>query len=93
MAVTYTIIEPAAVKCNPGQAGFAIARLILDGSATTKAITLTADNAMKTILAVVGPTVASNGIGTGVAGTTGFTATFAAGSSGHAQDVLLYGLG
>ena len=97
MAVTYTIIDPApgCFVANQGQDGAVLCRLILDGSVTSKAITLTADNSIKTIKGVIGSvTVASNGIGSaGVAGTTGFTATFAAGMSCHALDILLIGAG
>ena len=97
MAVTYTLQDPAPGYpiAAPGQTGGILCRLILDGSVTSKAITLPANASIKTIKGVIGTvTVASNGIGTaGVAGTTGLTATFAAGTSGHALDVILIGDG
>ena len=92
MAVTYTLIDPAAIPTNQGQNGFIIARLVLDGSTTSKAITLTSNNSIKTIKAAVGGT--SNNIpAAGVAGTTGFTAKFAAGTNAEFLDILIYGEG
>lgn len=75
--------------------GSVVARLILDGSTTSKAITLPSTHHIKRIRAAVGQgTVASDGIGAaGVAATTGFTLTVAAGTNGHALDVLLVGDG
>lgn len=93
MAITYTLKE-IGQTASPGQDGAVLCRIILDGSLTSKAITLPATHHIKTIKGVIGAvTVASNGIGNGVAGTTGFTATFSAGTNEHALDVLIVGSG
>jgi hypothetical protein len=93
MAITYTLLE-CGLPVSLGQDGAVLARLILDGAATTIAITIPSDHPMKTIKAATGCTVAANGIGAaGVASTTGFTATVPAGTSGHAQDIIIWGSG
>lgn len=93
MAITYTLSE-CGRPTDLGQDGALLCRLILDGSSTTVAITVPVETGMKTIKGIVGSgSVAANGIGSGVAGTTGFTLTTAAGTSGHAVDLLILGSG
>lgn len=95
MATSFTVKTPSGVPAvSPGQDGFALVRIILDGSTTSTAITLPATHPMKTIKGVIGSvTVNADGIGSGVIATTGFTATHAAGTNTHALDVLLFGSG
>lgn len=93
MAVTFgTPKDSAGVMTNLGQDGFTIVRLVLDGSVTSKAVTLNSNHPIKTIMGAVGGT--SNNIPVaGVAATTGFTVKFAAGTNAEFLDVLVWGLG
>ena len=93
MAITFSLRE-IGFPASPGQDGACVARLILDGSATTCAITLPSSHSIKTIKNVVGATIAAaNAIGAGIAGTTGVTVTVAAGVSTNQLDVLILGGG
>lgn len=93
MAVTYgTPADSAGVQTSLGKNGFTLIRLVLDGSVTSKAVTLVASHSIKTILGAVGG-ISNNIPVAGVAGTTGFTVKFSAGTNAEFLDVLVYGAG
>jgi len=88
MAITNTYKGDKVVVAHPGQDGFFHARLTLDGSATSASVVLPSTAGGKTILGCIGGT--SNNIpSAGVAGTTGFTAKFAAGTNAEFLDLLI----
>lgn len=93
MAITVGSKAPiAGVSTDLGQNGFMMVRLVLDGTITTFALTLTAGDPIKTIRGCIGGT--SNTIpNAGVAGTTGFTVNFAAGTNTQFLDLLIFGEG
>jgi len=93
MAITVGAKNPiAGVPTELGLSGFMQVRLVLDGTITTFALTLTAFDPVKTIRGCIGGT--SNNIpNAGVVGTTGFTVNFAAGTNGQFLDLLIYGDG
>lgn len=92
MAVTYTVQEDAGVPTDLGRNGFVRIRYADSvGNATSKATTLSSTCSIKTIYGVIGGSYHDVPV-TGVAGTTGFTLTFAAMSTGTLE-VLVYGSG
>lgn len=93
MAITIGKKDPiAGVPTALGMNGFMLVRLVLDGTITTFALTLTNTDPIKTIRGCIGGT--SNTIpNAGVVGTTGFTVNFAAGTNAQFLDLLIYGEG
>jgi len=93
MAVTYVSLGAVPPVADLGQNGYELIRLTLDGTVTSKAITLDANSRIKTILGCVGASASHNIPAAGVAATTGFTAKFAAGTNAEFLDLLVYGQG
>lgn len=93
MAVTYTVQEDAGILTDLGRNGFVRVNYVLDGSATSKATTLASTSSVKTIYAVFGGQGHGVDPVAGVAGTTGFTLKFAAGSNADHLSALVYGAG
>lgn len=93
MAITVGLKEPiCGVPTDLGQSGFMRVRLVLDGTLTTFALALTAQDPVKTIKGCIGG-VSHNIPNAGVLGTTGFTVKFAAGTNTEFLDLLIYGDG
>lgn len=93
MAITVGKKEPiVGVPTALGQSGFMIVRLVLDGATTSFAVTLTANDPIKTIRGCVGGSSHNIPVA-GVVGTTGFTAKFAAGTNTEFLDLLIWGDG
>lgn len=89
MAITQKYLGNVGLPTGQGFRGFEWVRLTLDGTATSVTVTLPSTANGKTIRGCAGPTVSNNIAAAGVAGTTGFTAKFAAGSNGEFLDLLL----
>lgn len=92
MSITYVTYPDAGVPCDTGRNGFMRAVLTLDGSATSKAVTLQSTDPIKTVVDVFGGT-SHNITSAGVTGTTGWTSKFAAGTNGEFLSLLIYGKG
>lgn len=94
MAITVASKEPVCgVPTDAGISGFMKVRLILDGAATSFAVTLVASDPIKTIRGCIGGTSHNIPTAAGVAGTTGFTVKFAAGTNTEFLDLLIWGEG
>lgn len=93
MAITIARKVPiAGVPTSLGQSGFMLVTLVHDGTLATFALALTAADPIKTIRGCIGGT-SHNIPAAGVAGTTGFTAEFAANTAGEFIDLLIWGDG
>jgi hypothetical protein len=101
MSITATNIPAASstgLPASPGDFGCEVVRLLLDGSSTSKAITLPALSPIKNIYAVVagGPVCVAAGTTYPVAAGTGVTLNMIAAenpTSTQVIDVLVFGLG